>query len=312
MVKGQVPVSITGSKWAKQSVTILLLKSNRIGSLPNFIPKIPPDKICVNEVNASAAILSGRQNLSWGNNYLMGTSYQRVLLKLSGEALMGDLAYGIEPRVVQNVAQEVSEVVADGTQMAIVVGGGNIFRGVKAAAGGMDRATADYIGMIATVMNAMTLQDALEQIGVPTRVQTAISMQEIAEPYIRRRAIRHLEKQRVVIFGAGSGNPFFTTDTTAALRAAEINAEVIFKATKVDGVYDSDPHYNPQAKRYQSLTYKHVLAEELRVMDSTAIALCKENDIPILVFNLSVPGNIRRAVMGESVGTLVGGFCEIS
>lgn len=238
--------------------------------------------------------------------------YQRVLLKLSGEALMGSLGYGIDPIVVQSIAQEVAKVVSEGIQIAIVVGGGNIFRGVKAASAGMDRATADYVGMIATVMNAITLQDALEQAGVPTRVQSAIAMQEIAEPYIRRRAIRHLEKKRVVIFGAGSGNPFFTTDTTAALRAAEIDAEVIFKATKVDGVYDSDPHINPNARRYQSLTYAHVLNQDLRVMDSTAIALCKENNIPIMVFDLSVSGNIYRAVMGESIGTLVGGFCEVS
>ncbi|NJK69026.1 MAG: UMP kinase [Microcoleus sp. CSU_2_2] len=238
--------------------------------------------------------------------------YQRVLLKLSGEALMGSLGYGIDPVVVGSIAQEVADVVSKGIQMAIVVGGGNIFRGVKAASAGMDRATADYVGMIATVMNAITLQDALEQAGVPTRVQSAISMQEIAEPYIRRRAIRHLEKKRVVIFGAGSGNPFFTTDTTAALRAAEIDAEVIFKATKVDGVYDSDPHLNPDARRYQTLTYGHVLNQDLRVMDSTAIALCKENNIPIMVFDLSVSGNIYRAVMGESIGTLVGGFCEVS
>jgi uridylate kinase len=242
----------------------------------------------------------------------MGMAYQRVLLKLSGEALMGSLAYGIDPTVVQDIAQEVADVAAKGVQVAIVVGGGNIFRGVKGAAAGMDRATADYIGMIATVMNAMTLQDALEQIGVPTRVQTAIEMQEVAEPYIRRRAIRHLEKGRVVIFGAGSGNPFFTTDTTAALRAAEINAEVVFKATKVDGVYDSDPRLNPQARRYQSLTYGHVLTQDLRVMDGTAIALCKDNNIPIIVFDLSVKGNIRRAVMGESIGTIVGGSCEIT
>ncbi|MEB3340396.1 UMP kinase [Okeania sp.] len=240
----------------------------------------------------------------------MGTRYQRVLLKLSGEALMGGLGYGIDPAVVQGIAQEVAEVAATGIQMAIVVGGGNIFRGVKAASKGMDRATADYVGMIATVMNAITLQDALEQTGVPTRVQTAISMQEVAEPYIRRRAIRHLEKGRVVVFGAGSGNPFFTTDTTAALRAAEIDAEVIFKATKVDGVYDSDPHQNPEAKLYQSLTYSEVLAQDLRVMDSTAIALCKENNIPIIVFNLSVSGNIRKAVMGEKIGTIVGGSNE--
>ncbi|MCW6049091.1 UMP kinase [Microcoleus sp. A2-C5] len=242
----------------------------------------------------------------------MGMVYQRVLLKLSGEALMGSLGYGIDPVVVGSIAQEVAKVVSEGIQIAIVVGGGNIFRGVKAASAGMDRATADYVGMIATVMNAITLQDALEQAGVPTRVQSAIAMQEIAEPYIRRRAIRHLEKKRVVIFGAGSGNPFFTTDTTAALRAAEIDAEVIFKATKVDGVYDSDPHINPNARRYQTLTYAHVLNQDLRVMDSTAIALCKENNIPIMVFDLSVSGNIYRAVMGESIGTLVGGFCEVS
>jgi uridylate kinase len=238
--------------------------------------------------------------------------YKRVLLKLSGEALMGNLGYGIDPSVVEGIASEIAEVVALGVQVAIVVGGGNIFRGVKASAAGMDRATADYIGMIATVMNALTLQDSLERNGIQTRVQTAIAMQEVAEPYIRRRAIRHLEKGRVVIFGAGSGNPFFTTDTTAALRAAEIDAEVIFKATKVDGVYDADPHLNPNAKRYQSLTYGHVLAQDLRVMDSTAIALCKENNIPILVFDLTVRGNIRRAVIGESIGTLVGGFCEVS
>ncbi|NES84084.1 MAG: UMP kinase [Moorea sp. SIO2B7] len=238
--------------------------------------------------------------------------YQRVLLKLSGEALMGDLGYGIDPKVVADIAQEISEVVKSGIQIVIVVGGGNIFRGVKASAAGMDRATADYIGMIATVMNAMTLQDALENIGIQTRVQTAIAMQEVAEPYIRRRAIRHLEKGRVVVFGAGSGNPFFTTDTTAALRAAEIDAEVIFKATKVDGVYDCDPHLNPEARRYQSLTYNHVLTNDLRVMDGTAIALCKENNIPIVVFNLSVRGNIIRAVKGENVGTFVGGSCEIN
>lgn len=240
-----------------------------------------------------------------------GQTYQRVLLKLSGEALMGDLSYGIDPNVVQTIAEEIADVVNSGIQIAIVVGGGNIFRGVKGAAAGMDRATGDYIGMIATVMNAMTLQDALERNGIPTRVQTAIAMQEVAEPYIRRRAIRHLEKKRVVIFGAGSGNPFFTTDTTAALRAAEINAEVVFKATKVDGVYDSDPKVNPHAKRFTSLTYGHVLAHDLKVMDSTAIALCKDNNIPIMVFDLSVRGNIHRAVMGESIGTIVGESCEV-
>ncbi|MCY7368747.1 MAG: UMP kinase [Chamaesiphon sp.] len=241
----------------------------------------------------------------------MGTTYQRVLLKLSGEALMGDLGYGIDPTIVQAVAQEVSEVVASGVQVAIVVGGGNIFRGVKASAKGMDRATADYMGMIATVMNAMALQDALEQKGVQTRVQTAIAMQEVAEPYIRRRAIRHLEKGRVVVFGAGSGNPFFTTDTAAALRAAEIDANVIFKATKVDGIYDSDPNLNPDAKRFESLTFTHVLNQDLRVMDTTAIAMCRENNIPIIVFNLLERGNIQRVVAGEKVGTYVGGSCEI-
>lgn len=242
----------------------------------------------------------------------MGVTYQRVVLKLSGEALMGELQYGIDPNVVQSIAQEVADVIAGGVQVAIVVGGGNIFRGIKGAAAGMDRATADYIGMIATVMNSMTLQDALERSGVPTRVQTAIAMQEVAEPYIRRRAIRHLEKGRVVIFGAGSGNPFFTTDTTAALRAAEIGADVLFKATKVDGVYDSDPRTNPNARRYQTLNYGHVLTQDLRVMDTTAISLCKDNNIPIIVFDLSVKGNVRRAVMGEQIGTLVGGLCELS
>lgn len=224
---------------------------------------------------------------------------------------MGSLPYGIDPTVVQGIAKEISEVSALGMQIAVVVGGGNIFRGVKGASAGMDRATADYIGMIATVMNAMTLQDALERLGTPTRVLSAIEMKEVAEPYIRRRAMRHLEKGRVVVFGAGSGNPFFTTDTTAALRAAEIEAELIMKATKVDGVYDADPAKNPDAKRFESLTYSHALNHDLGVMDSTAIALCKDNDIPILVFNLSVPGNVRRALLGEQVGTYVGGSCEV-
>lgn len=229
---------------------------------------------------------------------------------MSGEALMGDLGYGIDPKVVAQVAEEIAQVVRENVQVAIVVGGGNIFRGVQAAAAGMDRATADYVGMIATVMNAMTLQDALERINIPTRVQTAIAMQEVAEPYIRRKAIRHLELGRVVIFGAGSGNPFFTTDTTAALRAAEIDAQVIFKATKVDGVYDSDPMKNPNARRYETLHYNDVLTKDLKVMDWTAITLCKENNIPIVVFNLFQRGNIIRAVRGEKVGTIVGGFCE--
>ena len=234
-------------------------------------------------------------------------SYKRVLLKLSGEALMGSHHYGIDPTVVSEIAQEVAEIVNTGVEMAIVVGGGNIFRGVKAASAGMDRATADYIGMIATVMNALTLQDALEQVGIPTRVQSAITMQQVAEPYIRRRAIRHLEKKRVVIFAAGSGNPFFTTDTTAALRAAEIDAEVLFKATQVDGVYDSDPQTNPNARLFETITYTYVLSENLRVMDGSAIALCRDNNIPIVIFNLRQRGNIMRVVKGESVGTLVGG-----
>jgi uridylate kinase len=239
--------------------------------------------------------------------------YKRILLKLSGEALMGDRSFGIDPQVVQSIAQEIAEVVSQGVEVAIVVGGGNIFRGIDGATRGMDRATADYIGMIATVMNALTLQDALENLPnpVPTRVMTAIAMQEVAEPYIRRRAIRHLENKRVVIFGAGSGNPFFTTDTTAALRGAEINAEVIFKATRVDGIYTADPKQDPNAKRYTSISFDHALAKDLRVMDTTAFALCRENNIPIIVFDLSKPGNIQRAIMGEVIGTYVGGKCEV-
>ncbi len=226
---------------------------------------------------------------------------------------MGDRSFGIDPQVVQSIAQEIAEVVSHGVEVAIVVGGGNIFRGIDGATRGMDRATADYIGMIATVMNALTLQDALENLPnpVPTRVMTAIAMQEVAEPYIRRRAIRHLENKRVVIFGAGSGNPFFTTDTTAALRGAEINAEVIFKATRVDGIYTADPKQDPNAKRYTSISFDHALAKDLRIMDSTAFALCRENNIPIIVFDLSKPGNIQRAIMGEVIGTYVGGKCEV-
>ena len=232
-------------------------------------------------------------------------AYQRVLLKLSGEALMGEQGYGIDPAIVSAIAKDVAEVVAKGTQLAIVVGGGNIFRGLKGSAAGMERATADYVGMLATVMNAITLQDGLERAGVPTRVQSAIAMQEVAEPYIRRKAMRHLEKGRVVIFGAGCGNPFFTTDTTAALRAAEINADVVFKATKVDGVYDKDPVRFPDAVRYEHLTFQDVLANELGVMDATAIALCKDNTIPIVVFDLFGSGNIARAVAGEPIGTRI-------
>ncbi len=232
-------------------------------------------------------------------------AYQRVLLKLSGEALMGAQGYGIDPEIVTSIAADVAQVVQGNTEMAIVVGGGNIFRGLKGSAAGMDRATADYVGMLATVMNAITLQDGLERAGVPTRVQSAISMQEVAEPYIRRKAIRHMEKGRVVIFAAGTGNPFFTTDTTAALRAAEINADVVFKATKVDGVYDKDPAKYADAKRYESLSFLEVLSGELEVMDGAAIALCKDNSIPIVVFDLFGPGNIARAVAGEPIGTRI-------
>ena len=232
-------------------------------------------------------------------------AYSRVLLKLSGEALMGKKPYGIDQEIVQSIAEDVSKVVRNGTQLAIVVGGGNIFRGLKGSAAGMDRATADYVGMLATVMNAITLQDGLERVGVPTRVQTAIEMQQIAEPYIRRRAIRHLEKGRVVVFGGGCGNPFFTTDTTSALRAAEINADVIFKATKVDGVYNKDPKKHPDAIKYDSLSFQDVLSHEIAVMDSTAIALCKDNKIPIVVFNIFEPGNINKAVSGENIGSRI-------
>jgi len=232
-------------------------------------------------------------------------AYSRVLLKLSGEALMGKKPYGIDPEIVQSIAKDVSKVVENGTQLAIVVGGGNIFRGLKGSSAGMDRATADYVGMLATVMNAITLQDGLERAGVPTRVQTAIEMQQIAEPYIRRRAIRHLEKGRVVVFGGGCGNPFFTTDTTSALRAAEINADVIFKATKVDGVYNKDPKKHSDAIKYDSLSFQDVLSQEIAVMDSTAIALCKDNQIPIVVFNIFEPGNINKAVAGEAIGSRI-------
>tara|TARA_Y100001968_G_C19181116_1_gene630464 strand:- start:29 stop:742 length:714 start_codon:yes stop_codon:yes gene_type:complete len=232
-------------------------------------------------------------------------TYKRALIKLSGEALMGDQPYGIDPAIVQSIAEDVSKVVSKGTQIAIVVGGGNIFRGLKGSAAGMDRATADYVGMLATVMNAITLQDGLERAGVATRVQTAIEMQQIAEPYIRRRAIRHLEKERVVVFGGGCGNPFFTTDTTAALRAAEINAEVVFKATKVDGVYNKDPKKFPEAVKFDHLTFQDVLSKEIAVMDSTAIALCKDNNIPIVVFDIFQPGNINKAIAGEPIGSRI-------
>ena len=231
--------------------------------------------------------------------------YKRVLLKLSGEALAGDLGYGIDPKVVDDLAEQIGEVVHDGVQIAIVVGGGNIFRGVSGATEGMDRAQADYIGMLATVMNALALQDSFERHGVYSRVQSAINMQEVSEPYIRRRAVRHLEKGRVVILAAGTGNPYFTTDTTAALRACELDVDCLMKATKVDGVYDSDPAKNPDAKRFDRISYMEVLNRGLHVMDSTATSLCMDNDMPMIVFDLTQKGNIARALKGEPVGTTV-------
>jgi uridylate kinase len=234
-----------------------------------------------------------------------GPRYQRILLKLSGEALMGAAGYGIDPNVVGRVAQEVKEVHDLGVEIALVVGGGNIFRGLKARDTGMDRASADYMGMLATVMNAVALQDALEKLGVFTRVVSAIEMREVAEPFIRRRAIRHLEKKRLVIFAAGIGQPFFTTDTAAAMRALEVKAEILMKATSVGGIYTADPRKDPNAVKIDELSYMRVLQDELAVMDSSAISLCKDNRLPILVFNMKDHGNIKRAVMGEHVGSLV-------
>ncbi|MBE9535756.1 MAG: UMP kinase [Proteobacteria bacterium] len=236
-----------------------------------------------------------------------GPVYKKILLKLSGEALVGDGEYGISPDIINFIAEEVKEVKDLGVEIAIVIGGGNIFRGVAASSKGMDRASADYMGMLATVINALALQDALEKHGVHTRVQSAIDMQEVAEPYIRRKATRHLEKGRVVIFGAGTGNPYFTTDTAAALRAMEMGAEIILKATKVDGIYDADPMLVKDALKFDHLTYIDVLKKNLKVMDSTAISLCMDNQLPIAVFNLSDKGNIKRVVTGEAVGTIVRG-----
>ncbi len=233
--------------------------------------------------------------------------YDRILLKLSGEALLGDRAYGVDPAFCAFVARQVAIVRDRNVQVGIVVGGGNIFRGLAASASGMDRATGDYIGMLATVMNGLALQDALERAGVPTRVMTAIAMNEIAEPYIRRRAVRHLEKGRVVIFVAGTGNPYFTTDTAAALRAVEIGAKVLLKATKVDGVYDADPMTVPGAKRFDRLEYADLLRDQLKVLDGAAVSLCMENDLPIVVFDLNRPDNIARVADGEPVGTLIAG-----
>lgn len=231
--------------------------------------------------------------------------YKRILLKLSGEALAGDAGYGIDTDVIKYLAREIKEIRETGVQIAIVLGGGNIFRGIKGATKGMDRASADYMGMLATVLNCLALQDALEHEGIHTRVQSAIEMQELAEPYIRRRAIRHLEKDRVVIFGAGTGNPYFTTDTTAALRAMEVGCEVVIKATKVDGIYDADPKLKPDAKFFADLSYLDVLKKGLKVMDSTAISLCMDNQLPIIVFNLNKKGALKRVVAGEAIGTLV-------
>lgn len=233
--------------------------------------------------------------------------YKRILLKLSGEALAGDQGYGIDPKVIAGIADEIKGVIELGVEVALVIGGGNIFRGISAAASGMDRASADYMGMLATVMNSVAMQDALETIGVKTRVQSAIEMQAVAEPYIRRRAVRHLEKGRVVIFGAGTGNPYFTTDTAASLRAMEIHAEVILKATKVDGVYTADPAKDKNAVKYESLTYLDVLQKKLQVMDATATSLCMDNDLPIVVFDLTQSGNIRKVVLGDKIGTTVSG-----
>jgi uridylate kinase len=238
----------------------------------------------------------------------MPFKYQRILLKLSGEALMGNRGYGIDAATVDFMAKELRDVASMGVQISIVIGGGNIFRGVQGSLEGMERASADYMGMLATVINALALQNALEKYGLPTRVQSAIEMQELAEPYIRRKAMRHLEKGRIVIFAAGTGNPYFTTDTAAALRAMEIGAQVILKGTKVDGVYSSDPVKDPKAKKYAELTYMEVLKKGLGVMDSTAVTLCMDNNLPIVVFNLRGKGNIRKVVEGKKVGTIVRGY----
>ncbi len=232
-------------------------------------------------------------------------AYHRVLLKLSGEALMGEQNFGIDPAVTSQIATDVGEIQQLGVQTAVVIGGGNLFRGLAASARGMDRATADYMGMLATVINALALQDALEHHGVVTRVATAIEMRAVAEPFIRRRAVRHLEKGRVVVFAAGTGNPYFTTDTAAALRAMEMKADVILKGTKVDGIYTADPMLDQSATKYQEISYLKVLEQGLKVMDATAISLCMDNRLPIVVFNLRTPGNLRRVIMGEPVGTTV-------
>ncbi len=231
--------------------------------------------------------------------------YQRILLKLSGEALMGDLQYGIDPEMLKQYAEQIKEVVELGCEVAIVIGGGNIFRGVQGVASGMDRVQGDYMGMLATVINSMALQGALEDIDLKTRLQTAIRMEQIAEPFIKRRATRHLEKGRVVIFGAGTGNPYFTTDTAAVLRAIEINADVILKGTRVDGIYTADPEKDPTAEKFDKISYQEVYEKDLKVMDMTAITLSDENNLPIIVFDMNTTGNLKNLVLGENVGTLV-------
>lgn len=231
--------------------------------------------------------------------------YRRLLLKVSGEMLAGEQGYGIQPSILENLAKEIASVVALDVQVAIVIGGGNIFRGIAASAAGMERASADYMGMLATVLNALALQNALERVGVMTRVQSAIEMRQLAEGYIRRRAIRHLEKNRVVIFAGGTGNPYFSTDTAAVLRAMEISSQVIMKGTKVDGIYEADPVTNPTAKKYDTISFLSILNQNLKVMDSTAISLCMDNKLPLVVFNLKISGNFKRVALGESLGTLV-------
>ena len=231
--------------------------------------------------------------------------YKKILLKLSGEALMGDQEFGISSDVIASYAKQIKEIVDLGVEVSIVIGGGNIFRGISGAAQGVDRVTGDHMGMLATVINSLALQNSIEKLGVPTRVQTAIEMPKVAEPFIKRRAQRHLEKGRVVIFGAGTGNPYFTTDTAAALRAIEMETDVVIKATKVDGIYDKDPVKYPDAKKYETVTYNEVLAKDLKVMDATAISLCRENKLPIIVFNSLIEGNLKKVVIGEHIGTTV-------
>lgn len=236
---------------------------------------------------------------------MSSAKYRRLLLKVSGEMLAGEQGYGIQPSILEHLAEEIASVVALDVQVAIVIGGGNIFRGIAASASGMERASADYMGMLATVLNALALQNALERIGIMTRIQSAIEMRQLAEGYIRRRAIRHLEKSRVVIFAAGTGNPYFSTDTAAVLRAMEISAQAIMKGTKVDGIYDADPVTHPSAKQYERISFLSILNQKLKVMDSTAISLCMDNKLPLIVFNLKVKGNFKRVALGEPIGTLV-------